>query len=349
VIQYNEIAKDVANEVGAVIVEDLYQYVEDFCQAFPKLNASTGYGGNYTTCAIQTTGLHFYDQAPMPSGQQYTGIGVAEAAIRRIPNDEINNKTTWALDTDLTAPANDCGNPPAPLSPSLPNVLIIGDSISMPTSGYGPGVEAILAQPRPGQSGYKTGPLASVQHNGGTGSNQAGPTTNGAQCIHTWLGEGKWDVITINFGIHDCCPGGDGRPPGQNVPKAEYIKNLNTIFEAASGSLAPGGKIVWVTTTPVSNTFPVCNLTGDAFNQCVDEYNQAALELAASRKDIVVADLNEAVRDVCGQDYATCNLQRYDNVHFTDAGKQYCAVVVAKAVAPLLGPKWNALTTKDDE
>jgi len=131
--------------------------------------------------------------------------------------------------------------------------------------------------------------------------------------------------------------------------QAEYIKNLNTIFEAASGSLAPGGKIVWVTTTPVSNTFPVCNLTGDAFNQCVDEYNQAALELAASRKDIVVADLNEAVRDVCGQDYATCNLQRYDNVHFTDAGKQYCAVVVAKAVAPLLGPKWNALTTKDDE
>ena len=41
--------------------------------------------------------------------------------------------------------------------------------------------------------------------------------------------------------------------------------------------------------------------------------------------------------------YAQCNLQLYDNVHFTEAGKQFCAVVVAKAVAPLLGPKWAVL------
>lgn len=32
-----------------------------------------------------------------------------------------------------------CGNPPAPLSKTVPNVLIIGDSISEPGSGYGPG------------------------------------------------------------------------------------------------------------------------------------------------------------------------------------------------------------------
>ena len=41
------------------------------------------------------------------------------------------------------------------------------------------------------------GPLASVQHSGGKGSNQAGPSTNGAACIKTWLGPSyKWDVIT---------------------------------------------------------------------------------------------------------------------------------------------------------
>ena len=28
----------------------------------------------------------------------------------------------------------------------------------------------------------------------------------------------------MNFGIHDCCPGGDGRKPGVSVPLADYIK-----------------------------------------------------------------------------------------------------------------------------
>ena len=59
-------------------------------------------------------------------------------------------------------------------------------------------------------------------------------------------------VITMNFGIHDCCPGGDGRKPGITVSLAEYIKNLAIIYETASAALAPGGKILWVTTTPVA-------------------------------------------------------------------------------------------------
>ena len=58
---------------------------------------------------------------------------------------------------------------------------------------------------------------------------QAGPTTNGVACIDRWLGAGGWDVITLNFGIHDCCPGGDGRPAGKNVPKDEYV-NANTPY-----------------------------------------------------------------------------------------------------------------------
>ena len=73
----------------------------------------------------------------------------------------------------------------------LPNVLIIGDSISEPGSGYGPGVENILMQPGiPWRN--QSGALADVQHNGAKGSNQAGPTTNGAACIGTWLGKEKW-------------------------------------------------------------------------------------------------------------------------------------------------------------
>ena len=42
--------------------------------------------------------------------------------------------------------------------------------------------------------------------------------------------------------------------------------------------------------------------------------------------------------------YEACNLQRWGDVHFTNVGRQFCAVGVAKHVAPLLAPKWAALT-----
>jgi hypothetical protein len=65
------------------------------------MQAPAPYAGNYTTCAVQTTGLHFFNKKPDPSGQQYTGISVAEAAMKLIPKAEINNKvsgiTTAAL------------------------------------------------------------------------------------------------------------------------------------------------------------------------------------------------------------------------------------------------------------
>eukprot|EP00729_Bicosta_minor_P002814 gene2814-15504_t len=246
-----------------------------------------------------------------------------------------------------------CGNPPAPLSKTVPNVLIIGDSISEPGSGYGPGVENIFMQPgQPWRN--QSGAIADVQHNGGaTGSNQAGPSTNGAACIDGWLGAGnKWDVITMNFGIHDCCPGGDGRAAGVNVPLSDYLSNLGKIYQAASKALAPGGTIVWVTTTPHAEGGDVpndCGITGAAFNTCIDTYNAAALKLMSVCSNVVVADLNSAVNAVCGKGYAACNLQRFHNVHFTTAGKQFCAVQVANVVAPLLAPKWAVLEPKQTE
>jgi hypothetical protein len=81
VVQYNEIAKEVAAEVGGVTVIDLYAHVEKFCgQGIPNgkggaplLPASSGFLHNYTACAVQSSGLHFFTSAPQPSGQQYTG------------------------------------------------------------------------------------------------------------------------------------------------------------------------------------------------------------------------------------------------------------------------------------
>ena len=48
VLEYNVIAKEVAEEVGGVVINDLWQYVEDFCKDFPMAPASSGEGGNCT-------------------------------------------------------------------------------------------------------------------------------------------------------------------------------------------------------------------------------------------------------------------------------------------------------------
>ena len=78
--------------MGGVTIIDLYGFVERFCQQQPE----GGWppllpGRNYSVCAIQSSGLHFFTNAPQPSGQQYTGLHIAAAATQLIPNAHINN------------------------------------------------------------------------------------------------------------------------------------------------------------------------------------------------------------------------------------------------------------------
>ena len=85
------------------------------------------------------------------------------------------------------------GNPP---STSMPNVLVIGDSVSI---GYVGGVTKILSA-----SG-----TAAVQHGPWDVSDGgAGDTAVGITCLDRWLVTQaqlavKWDLITFNFGLHD--------------------------------------------------------------------------------------------------------------------------------------------------
>ena len=66
----------------------------------------------------------------------------------------------------------------------LPNVLIIGDSISM---GYTPIVKSLLE----GKANV-TRPNGNCQG-----------TKHGVVNIDSWLSANKWDVIHFNFGLHD--------------------------------------------------------------------------------------------------------------------------------------------------
>lgn len=180
-----------------------------------------------------------------------------------------------------------------------------------------------------------------MQHNGGTGSNQAGPTTNGVACVDKWVGSELWDVITMNFGIHDCCPGGDGRQAGQTVSKADYVKNLESIYSVLHRSLAKDGKILWITTTPIgAGAAGVCcgNGTSYDFPGCIDIYNQAAAAVFADKPDVEIVDLNAAVHGVCGHKYDQCNLQLHSMCTSQRLGRLSLQFKLQKASLPSWDP-----------
>lgn len=119
----------------------------------------------------------------------------------------------------------------------LPRVLLIGDSISI---GYTvPTREALKGKANVHR------PRANC-----------GPTITGLKQIDKWLGDGKWDVIHFNWGLHDLKymgPNGENLVPKekgghQQVPPAEYEKNLNTLVERLKKT---GAKLIWRNTTPV--------------------------------------------------------------------------------------------------
>lgn len=119
----------------------------------------------------------------------------------------------------------------------LPRVLLIGDSISI---GYTLPTRNALK----GKANVHRPPT------------NCGPTTRGVAAIEQWLGKGKWDVIHFNWGLHDLkYVGSNGKNlvpkekgGHQQVPPAEFEKNLNTLVERLKKT---GAKLVWRNTTPV--------------------------------------------------------------------------------------------------
>jgi lysophospholipase L1-like esterase len=192
----------------------------------------------------------------------------------------------YALPLLLAAAAY--GQPPG-------KVLIIGDSISM---GYTEPVKMLLAA------------RADVQRIGENG----GPTSNGVAHIAAWLGEGHYDVISFNFGLHDL-----KLDSGKHqVETEQYKANLNIILEALRKT---GAKLVWVTTTPV----PDGKLNPPRARGDVERYNAAAMEVLRGKVD-AVCDLYEAVLP------RETELQLKENVHFNPAGYEFLATRVATVI-----------------
>lgn len=183
----------------------------------------------------------------------------------------------------------------------LPRVLLIGDSISI---GYTAPVRKLLQ----GKANVHRIPT------------NGGPTTNGLANLREWLRHGKWDVIHFNWGLHDLkiMPGG-----GRQVPPEAYQKNLRELVRELK---ATGAKLIWASTTPV----PGGKLNPPRDSADVPVYNTIAGKIMAENQ-IVTDDLYGFALPRLAQ------IQRPENVHFTEEGSAQLAEQVAARIAAALG------------
>ncbi len=176
---------------------------------------------------------------------------------------------------------------PPQVDEALPNVLLLGDSISI---GYTLDVRKRLAG------------IANVWRP----AINCGPTTRGLKLLDDWIGDKKWDVIHFNFGLHDLKylgPSGENlanpKDPAnsQQVPIDQYAANLTQIAERLKQT---GAKVIWCETTPVPKGV-MGRVSGDA-----KRYNEAAASVMEQLGDIQVEqpvrlcdDARSAARGQC--------------------------------------------------
>jgi acyl-CoA thioesterase-1 len=200
------------------------------------------------------------------------------------------------------------------VSPAKKRVLILGDSISI---GYTPVVQkkmsadTIVLRPMRGDK-----------------PENCSDTVSGTQNIDRWLqiDGGHWDVIHFNWGLHDVKHMSDGKPSNSesdppNSTVQAYAKQLGEIV----GKLkATGAKLVFATTTPVPEGVKPYRNDAD-----VVKYNEAALRIM-KENGIAVDDLYAFVKA------RQSEIQRPQNVHFTEAGSEALGEEVVKSVRAAL-------------
>ena len=190
--------------------------------------------------------------------------------------------------------------------PSLPRVLLIGDSISI---GYTLETRKLL-------SGKAN--LHRIPTNGG-------PTSKGIKNIDEWLGDKKWDIIHFNWGLHDLCylnPKKEKDPKDKvngklRYPIESYEDNLRILVKRLK---ATGAKLIWASTTPVPEGEPG-RFKGDEI-----KYNAVA-EKIMKENGIVINDLHTHALKRLGDIQLPGG-----NIHYNSEGHCYLARKVAESI-----------------
>jgi hypothetical protein len=195
---------------------------------------------------------------------------VVSACVPTTAEHDGANTTGWAVCKQ---------GPPLPMSTTLKNVLVLGDSVSI---GYTPFVNKALSD------------IALVQHSPWGGDGGAEETQYGWRCLDYLLRQpdgtpAQVDALYWNFGLHNT---GSGTLPGQAGPVAEYAPYLRKIAAELSGWAArTGTKLMFGVTTPMLN-----NAATDAV---VMSNNRDAASIAAEA-GIPTLDMHAAVVGKCG-------------------------------------------------
>ena len=185
--------------------------------------------------------------------------------------------------------------------PGLPRVLLIGDSISI---GYTLPVRELLK----GKANVHR-----IPQNGGA-------TEVGLEKMKSWLGDGTWDVIHFNFGLHDAKYASETT---QRATREQYIANLRTLITQMK---ATGAKLVFATTTPV----PKGGILSPTRKfDSIEDRNRIAVNLM-QEQGVAIDDLHAAALPIIEKH------GRPNDVHFSPEGYTVLAKAVAQSIEDAL-------------
>ncbi|MGJ8653725.1 MAG: acetylxylan esterase [Opitutaceae bacterium] len=198
-------------------------------------------------------------------------------------------------------------------NPDLPNVLLIGDSISI---GYTPYVRALLK----GKADVYRIP------------SNAKYSAYGLENLDKWLAmkPGQWDVIHFNWGLWDLCyrhPKSkvQGKRDKVNGTLTATLEQYRATLEKIVARLKQtNATLMWCATTPVPE--------GEAGRKLGDDltYNKVAAEIMKAN-GVLVNDLHtHALLQL------PATMVREGDVHFTEEGYQHLAEKVAQEVTTSL-------------
>ncbi|MCX7047657.1 MAG: SGNH/GDSL hydrolase family protein [Candidatus Sumerlaeota bacterium] len=176
--------------------------------------------------------------------------------------------------------------------PKLPRVLLIGDSVSR---GYTLAARQALA----GKANVHRAP------------ENCGPTANGLKKLDVWLGQGKWDVIHFNFGIHD-----------RATKPADYEQRMEQILMRLQKT---GAKLIWASTTPI----PPDTKDGAAAAEAIVEKNRIAARVM-EKHSIATDDLFAFITP------HVAKVQNPKDVHFNGEGYELLGKQVATSIEAAL-------------
>ncbi len=203
--------------------------------------------------------------------------------------------------------------------PKLPNVLILGDSISL---GYTPFVREAL---------HGKANVYRAMNKNGKDPDNCGNTKMGLKSLDRWLGDTKWDVIHFNWGLWDInrrIPHNQDNTGVRDREKGtisftpdEYAENLEKIVQRLEKT---GAKLIWGSTSLVP--------AGEGGRAVGDEiqYNAVAAEVM-KKHNIPIDDIHALTAKLDAKDFAGPG-----DVHYKGEGSKKIAKQVVEMIEKAL-------------